>query len=386
MPHQGYDVEKRKGGAIMKILVTGGAGFIGSHLVDALVQAGHAVRVLDNFDAQVHEGKRPEYLNSSAEYREGDVRDRKVLRRALQGIDVVFHEAAAVGVGQSMYEIEKYVSANVLGTSVLLDVIVNDRIPLKRLIVASSMSIYGEGQYACPACGPIAPSGRPAAQFHARQWEMRCPACGKEATPCPTPESKPLIPTSVYAVTKRDQEELCLSVGRSYQIPTVALRYFNVYGPRQALSNPYTGVCAIFSARIKNHHRPMIFEDGGQTRDFVHVSDIVQANLLVMTHPDAAYGSFNVGTGRPTSVGEIARTLSTLYGVAVESEMVDKFREGDIRHCYADITRLQRLGFRPMVSLEEGLRGLAAWGQKVEATDRVERATKELEMRGLTRG
>jgi len=370
----------------MRILVTGGAGFIGSHLVDALVKAGHTVRVLDSFDAQVHEGKRPDYLNAGAEYREGDVRDRNTVRQALQGIDVVFHEAAVVGVGQSMYEIEKYVSANVLGTGVLLDVIVNDRVPLKRLIVASSMSIYGEGQYACPACGLFAPSGRPAKQFLARQWEMRCPACDAQAQPRPTPESKPLIPTSVYAVTKRDQEELCLSVGRSYQIPTVALRYFNVYGPRQALSNPYTGVCAIFSARIKNHHRPMIFEDGGQTRDFVHVSDIVQANLLAMTHPDAAYGSFNVGTGRPTSVGDVARTLSTLYGVAIEPEMVDKFREGDIRHCVADITRLQRIGFQPTMSLEEGLRGLVAWGQKVEATDRVERAAKELEMRGLTRG
>lgn len=370
----------------MKILVTGGAGFIGSHLVDALVHEGHAVRVLDNFDPQVHEGRKPDYLNRKAEYQDGDVRDREALRRALAGIEVVFHEAAGVGVGQSMYQIEKYVSANVLGTGILLDTIVNDKIPVKRLIIASSMSIYGEGQYACTACGPVAPSLRLDEQLQKRQWEMRCPSCGADAKPVGTPETKPLIPTSVYAVTKRDQEELCLTVGRSYQIPTVALRYFNVYGPRQALSNPYTGVCAIFSARIKNSHRPLVFEDGGQTRDFIDVRDIVRANLLVMTHPGAAYGTFNVGTGRPTSIAEIARLLAKLYGVKVEPDLTHKFRAGDIRHCIADTARLRALGFAPSVTLEQGLKDLVAWGQTVEAKDQVEAAARELEKRGLTQG
>ncbi len=368
----------------MRILVTGGAGFIGSHLVDALVQQGHAVRALDNFDPQVHGGGRPDYLNAKAEYQEGDVRDRAALRKALGGVDAVFHFAAAVGVGQSMYQIENYVSANVLGTAILLDVLVNDAITLKRLVVASSMSIYGEGQYRCAACGPVAPALRPSDQLRSRQWELRCPACGAATTAEPTSEAKPLLPTSVYAVSKRDQEELCLSVGRGYSIPTVALRFFNVYGPRQALSNPYTGVCAIFSSRIKNHHAPLIFEDGLQTRDFVSVHDIVKANLLVLTHPQAPYQALNVGTGRPTNLLEISRLLSRLYGIAVDPDVTRKFRAGDIRHCYADVSRLRALGFSPSVALEDGLRELVAWGKEAAAEDRVEQAARELESRGLT--
>ncbi len=370
----------------MQVLVTGGAGFIGSHLVDALVQGGHTVRVLDSFEPQVHGGQRPDYLNVRAEYCTGDVRDRGVVREALQGIEVVFHEASLVGVGQSMYDIERYVSANVLGTAVLLDVIVNDKTPLKKLIMASSMSIYGEGAYRCSRCGPVSPSLRPMTQLQAHEWEMRCPGCGQAAIPHPTPETKPVIPTSVYAVSKRDQEELCLSVGRSYGIPTVALRYFNVYGPRQALSNPYTGVCAIFSARLKNRHAPFVFEDGGQTRDFIHVRDIVQANLLVMREARAADDVFNVGSGEASSIAQIARLLATRYDVPIEPQITEKFRAGDIRHCVADITKLRALGFEPSISLEDGLRELVAWGKRVEAVDRVEEAAKELEARGLTHG
>lgn len=370
----------------MKVLVTGGAGFIGSHLVDALVQQGHAVRVLDVFDAQVHGTRRPDYLNPHAEYLEGDVRDRAILRRALGGVEVVFHFAAAVGVGQSMYQIENYVSANVLGTAILLDVLVNDAMKLKRLVVASSMSIYGEGQYRCERCGPVVPTVRPTEQLRARRWEAACPRCGASTIAQPTSEEKPLIPTSVYAVSKRDQEELCLSVGRGYSIPTVALRFFNVYGPRQALSNPYTGVCAIFSARIKNRKPPMLFEDGLQSRDFINVRDIVQANLLVMTHPQALDQAFNVGTGRPTTILEVVRILSTLYGVPIEPEITQKYRAGDIRHCVADITKLRALGFTPSVDLASGMGELVAWGRQVSAEDRVEEAARELEVRGLTQG
>ncbi|MBI4597002.1 MAG: NAD-dependent epimerase/dehydratase family protein [Candidatus Omnitrophica bacterium] len=370
----------------MRILVTGGAGFIGSHLVDALVREGHAVRVLDNFEPQVHGAQRPDYLNAAAEYVAGDVRDRAILRKELRANVVVFHEAALLGVGQSMYDIERYVSINALGTATLLDVIVNDRLPLKKLIVASSMSIYGEGQYRCQGCGPIAPSLRDDAQLRAHAWEMRCPSCGQPAEPSPTPERKPLMPTSVYAVSKRDQEELCLSVGRSYHVPTVALRYFNVYGSRQALSNPYTGVAAIFSARIKNRHRPLMFEDGNQTRDFIHVRDIVQANLLVMREARADHQVFNVGTGQPVSIGQVARQLAAQYRIPVEPETTLKFRAGDIRHCYADIASLSALGFRPTVTFDEGLRELVAWGAQVAAEDRVEHAAQELTARGLTQG
>ena len=369
-----------------RVLVTGGAGFIGSHLVDALVREGHTVRVLDNFDPQVHEGKRPDYLNPAVEYLEGDVRNREDVRRSLRQIDVVFHEASVVGVGQSMYQIEKYVSANVLGTGVLLDVIINDRVPLKKLIVASSMSIYGEGQYACQRCGAIAPPLRSTEQLQAHEWELWCPRCRQIVTPQPTPETKSLLPTSVYAVSKRDQEELCLSVGRSYQLPTVALRYFNVYGTRQALSNPYTGVCAIFSARIKNHHRPIVFEDGGQTRDFIHVKDIVRANLLVMKESCADYEVFNVGTGVGVSIARIGQLLAQFYQVPVEPEMTLKFRAGDIRHCVADISKLRAIGFTPSIILEQGLRELVEWGRAVQAEDRVEQAAQELQARGLTQG
>jgi len=370
----------------MKILVTGGAGFIGSHLVDALVKQGHAVRVLDNLEEQVHEGKKPSYLNSNAEYLWGDVRDVAMLRKALAGIEVVFHEAASVGVGQSMYQIEKYVSANSLGTAVLLNTLVNDRIPIKKLIVASSMSIYGEGAYRCSGCGPVFPSLRPEDQLKRHEWEMTCPQCFQPVAAEPTSEEKPLIPTSVYAVVKRDQEELCLCVGRSYHIPTVALRYFNVYGPRQALSNPYTGVCAIFSSRIKNNHSPLVFEDGLQSRDFIHVSDIIKANLLVMQNPKADYGILNVGGGRPVSVLEITQTLIDLYRMDVKPQLVQKYRAGDIRHCYADVSKMRALGFQAAVSLKDGLRELAEWGKGVPAQDRVDAATRELEAYGLTQG
>jgi len=274
----------------------------------------------------------------------------------------------------------------VLATATLLDVLVNERIELARLVVASSMSIYGEGRYRCARCGPVSPSVRPDAQLARHDWEMRCPACGGASSPQPTDEEKPLIPTSVYAVSKRDQEELCLTVGRSYRIPTAALRYFNVYGPRQALSNPYTGACAIFSARIKNRRPPILFEDGLQTRDFIEVRDITQANLLAMAHPGAVDGAFNVGTGRPTTILDVARTLARLYGVDVEPEVVQRYRAGDIRHCVADVSKLRALGFAPSVSLEDGLRELVAWGRTVEAEDRVEAAAGELETRGLTGG
>ncbi len=370
----------------MYILVTGGAGFIGSHLVDALVREGHRVRVLDCLEPQVHEGVRPSYLNAEAEYRWEDVRNREALTDALRDIEVVFHEAALVGVGQSMYHIERYASANVLGTAILLETIVTNRLPIKKLIVASSMSIYGEGHYQCAHCGPVAPALRPESQLRARAWEMRCPTCQRGVSPQPTPEDKPLAPTSVYAISKRDQEELCLTVGRSYHIPTVALRYFNVYGPRQALSNPYTGVCAIFSARIKNGNAPFIYEDGQQSRDFVHVSDIVQANLCVLTHPGADDHAFNVGTGRPVTIVEIARTLGTLYGRDVPPALPQQYRAGDIRHCVADITQISQLGFRPRVTLQRGLEDLVAWGKTQRAEDRVVAAAKELELHGLCQG
>lgn len=377
------------------MLVTGGAGFIGSHLVDALVERGHRVRVLDALVSQVHgDDARPAYVNSDAEFIQGDVCDREVVDDALEGIDVVFHEAAEVGVGQSMYEIQRYVRANDLGTAVLLEAIVArgaNRPPqlkpkIKKLVVASSMSIYGEGAYTCANCGSIAPQLRSSQQLLERRWEVECPKCGKQLSPAPTTEEKPLFPTSVYAVTKQDQEQFCLAVGRSYGIPAVALRYFNVYGTRQALSNPYTGVCAIFSARLLNGNPPLVFEDGEQTRDFVHVSDIVRANLLALETDRADYQAINVGTGVATSIRTVSRLLAEGLGRDIEPEIVGKYREGDIRHCVADISKAKSLlGYEPQISLERGIPELLSWVRAQAARDKVESATAELESRQLVR-
>lgn len=367
------------------VLVTGGAGFIGSHLVDALVAEGHRVRVLDALVEQVHGADaQPLHLNSEAEFIQADVCDRASVDKALAGIDVVFHEAAEVGVGQSMYEIERYVRANDLGTAVLLEAVLGRQNQIKKLVVASSMSIYGEGAYECEKCGKVYPQLRPSEQLLARRWELECSSCGEQLKPAPTSEDKPLFPTSVYAVTKQDQEQFCLAIGRSYKIPTVALRYFNVYGTRQALSNPYTGVCAIFSARLLNGNAPMIFEDGEQTRDFVHVSDIVQANLCALKTDRADYQAINVGTGTATSVREVCNLLASGLGLNLEPEIVGKYREGDIRHCVSDITRARTLlGYEPKVSLATGIPELLGWVREQAAKDQVASATAELESRQL---
>jgi dTDP-L-rhamnose 4-epimerase len=328
----------------------------------------------------------PINLNSKAEFIRGDVCNREVVDKALEDIDVVYHEAAEVGVGQSMYEIERYVRANDLGTAVLLEALLARKSQIKKLVVASSMSIYGEGAYSCADCGTVHPQLRPSEQLLERRWELECPTCRKEVTPKGPTESKPLFPTSVYAVTKQDQEQFCLAVGRSYKIPTVALRYFNVYGTRQALSNPYTGVCAIFSARLLNGNRPMIFEDGEQTRDFVHVSDIVQANLLALETDKADYHALNVGTGVATSVRAVCELLAKGLDVDIQPEIVGKYREGDIRHCVSDITKARTLlGYEPKVSLEKGIPELLTWVRAQAAQDQVESATAELESRQLVR-
>ena len=366
-----------------RILVTGGAGFIGSHLVDALVERGHTVTVLDNLEPQVHV-EAPDYLNKGATYVRGDVRDRATLESAVRGQDVVFHEAAMVGVGQSMYQVDRYVDVNTMGTARLLDVLVNSEHSVKKLVVASSMSIYGEGAYECAAHGRVSPKLREKAQMERGEWEVRCPECGAPARPSPVPESKPLESTSVYAISKKDQEELSLVVGKSYGIPTVALRYFNVYGPRQSLNNPYTGVCAIFSSRIKNGNPPVVYEDGLQTRDFVSVHDIVQANLLAMERSGADYEAVNVGTGRPQSIRGVAETLIKLYGANLAPEVAGKYRAGDIRHCVADISKARRLlGYEPKVAFEDGMRELVGWGARAKAEDRFEAANAELAKRGL---
>ena len=372
----------------MNILVTGGAGFIGSHLVDGLIERGHKVRILDSLVGQVHGDAVPEFLNKEAEFIRADVCDADAVAKALDGIEVVYHEAAEVGVGQSMYEIVRYVKANDLGTAVLLEEMMKRRGQFKKLVVASSMSIYGEGAYSCPSTGEkVNPQLRGVSQLLEKQWEYKCEDCGETLKPILTNEDKPLFPTSVYAVSKQDQEQYCLIVGRAYEIPTVALRYFNVFGTRQALSNPYTGVCAIFSSRLLNDQSPMVFEDGEQQRDFVHVSDIVQANLLALESDAANYQPINIGTGTPTSINEVSRLLSEGLGKEhLAPEIAGKYREGDIRHCVADISRARRLlGYEPKVTLRDGMPELLGWVREQNATDAVAQATAELQAKGLVK-
>ncbi|MCU1305644.1 MAG: NAD-dependent epimerase/dehydratase [Acidobacteriaceae bacterium] len=367
-----------------KILVTGGAGFIGSHLVDALVERGHEVRILDKLIEQVHGTDGPGHLNPHAELIQADICDENAIRRALDGVEVVYHQAAEVGVGQSMYEPERYMRANTMGTTILLEAIRQRRAQIKKLVVASSMSIYGEGGYHCSRCGNVAPPLRSTEQLRSRRWELECPRCKNELLPIATSEDKPLFPTSVYAISKQDQEQLCLVMGRAYGIPTIAFRYFNVYGTRQALSNPYTGVCAIFCSRLLNDRPPLIFEDGEQSRDFIHVSDIVQANLLALESDAADFHALNIGTGSATSVTEMSKMLAEGLGKDVEPQIVGEYRQGDIRHCVADITRAKTLlGYAPKVELKEGLNDLLEWVKEQSATDLVEQARLELTAHNL---
>jgi dTDP-L-rhamnose 4-epimerase len=372
---------------VRRVLVTGGAGFVGSHLVDALLARGDRVRILDNLDPQVHgpDRRKPAWVPGDAELIVGDMRDADAVRESLRDIDVVYHLAAAVGVGQSMYQIADYTAVNTLGTAHLLQSLVDDRGSVQKLIVASSMSIYGEGRYARPDGGEPTAILRTADQLKNDQWNPR-DVDGAELRPVATDEGKPLDPTSIYALTKADQEKMVLTIGAAYGIPSVALRFFNIYGPRQALSNPYTGVAAIFSSRLLNGQPPLIFEDGEQKRDFVSVHDIVQA-LLLSAEEEAAVGkAFNVGSGRAVTVREVAQTLAGVLGADVEAQVTGKYRVGDIRHCFADISLAREvLGYEPRVTFEEGMQELVEWLQEQERPeDHVETHAAELAARGLT--
>jgi len=379
--------EKKKpngGGAPGTVLITGGAGFVGSHLADELLLHGYRVRVLDNLDPQVHgaEGEWPEYLDQEVELLRGDVRDAEAVRNALRGVDAVFHFAAAVGVGQSMYQIERYTDVNNRGTAVLLEAL--SREPVGRLIVASSMSIYGEGLYCDDGGNLVAPPERSRNQLLQGQWEVRG-ANGEALVPLVTPESKAPHPSSVYALSKMDQERLCLMIGEAYGIPTVALRFFNIYGTRQALSNPYTGVLAIFAARYLNGRRPVVFEDGLQRRDFVGVHDVARACRLALEAPGAPGHAMNIGSGRASTVLDIAAALGKALGHGdLAPDITRQFRVGDIRHCFADITLARMvLDYAPRVSLEQGLEELVEWIQTQRAQDRADLASRELAHRGL---
>lgn len=369
----------------MNILVTGGAGFIGSFLADRLLREGHKVRIIDNLESQVHQGKKPKYLNKDAEFIRADICGENVLDKALKSIDVVFHEAAMVGVGQSMYEILKYTRVNESGTATLLDLIVNKhRDHIKKMIVAASMSEYGEGLYSCKKCGLVKPELREENDLENKRWESRCPNCHNSLLPIPTDETTQLNCHSVYAINKRTQEDMSLTVGKAFKIPTVALRYFNVYGPRQSLSNPYTGVAAIFISRIKAGKSPVIFEDGLQSRDFVSVHDIVSANIAAMESDKADYQVFNVGSGKKVTILEMAKLITKLFGKKINPQITNTYRKGDIRHCFADVSKIKRvLNWIPRVKFEDGMQELIEWSEEEESKDYFDLASKILKVKGI---
>ena len=370
---------------LKKALITGGAGFVGSHLADELLQHGYIVRALDNLSEQVHgpDAARPDYLDPEVELIRGDVRDARAVRKALEGMDVVFHLAACVGVGQSMYQIAEYTDCNGMGTAVLLQALL-DR-PTERVVVASSMSIYGEGFYRDAAGQMVTPNERAIGQLKVRDWEVR-DAIGSALRPIPTNESKcPALP-SVYAISKYYQERLCMNVCPAYGMEAVGLRFFNIYGSRQALSNPYTGVLAIFASRFLNNKPPLINEDGRQQRDFVSVHDIARACRLAMEEPAAAGEVFNIGSGRAFSILDIAQQMAeVLDQEELEPVITGKYRVGDIRNCFADISKARRLlHYEPRVQLQDGLEDLAEWLEGQIPIDHVDTAQRELAARGLT--
>lgn len=368
-----------------RVLITGGAGFIGSHLADELLALGHRVRVLDSLEEQVHgeQGRRPDYLSPDVELMVGDVRDPDAVAASLKGVDSVVHLAARVGVGQSMYQVGDYVGVNDLGTAVLLQALIEK--PVGRLVVASSMSIYGEGLYLDDQGRPVDVGARSVEQLKAGRWEPDAPN-GGALTPAATPETHRPGLASVYALNKYMQERLCLIIGEAYNIPATALRFWNAYGARQALSNPYTGVLAIFASRLLNGKAPMIFEDGLQRRDFVHVDDVVQSIRLGLTHERAPGKVFNVGSGVCRTVQDVAAALAVAVGrPEIRPEITGRCRVGDIRHCFPDISLIREtLGFEPRVELADGLAELAEWLSRQVAEDRVEQASRELACRGLS--
>jgi dTDP-L-rhamnose 4-epimerase len=370
------------------VLITGGAGFIASHCATALLDHGYQVRAFDNLDPQIHGSDRrpPSYLDRRVDLLIGDIRSPRAIRRALVDVDCVVHLAARVGVGQSMYEMAAYTDVNTRGTAVLLEAMAEraKRRPFDRLVVASSMSIYGEGRYRTSDGRLLDNVQRSSSRLKQGLWEPT-DGSGRPLEAVETAESKTPSTLSVYALSKYDQERLCLMVGRAYEIPTVALRFFNVYGPHQALSNPYSGVLAIFAARLLNERPPLIFEDGKQRRDFVNAGDVAEACRLALEVEAAVGGAFNIGSGQPVMIKEVARLLADTLGIQIEPEITGECRVGDVRHCFPDISAARSvLGFHPRIQLEEGLVELVHWLKGRVAVDRVSEARAALAVRGLT--
>ncbi|MFX1363437.1 MAG: GDP-mannose 4,6-dehydratase [Promethearchaeota archaeon] len=374
---------------LKKVLITGGAGFIGSHLADKLIeQKNYEVSILDILDEQVH-GKTnnpPDYLNKKVKFIKNSVTNYKKLEELIKQNEVIFHLAAKVGVGQSMYQIEKYVNNNILGLANLLDILVNSEHNVKKLVIASSNTVYGEGKSQCNKCGVIIPNLRSIEQLKKKDWELYCPKCRSKVKPLLTDEKSRLNPSSIYAFSKQAQEKMGLLIGNTYGINTTVLRFFLVYGMRQSLSNPYTGVCAIFSIRALYGKPPIVYEDGEQSRDFVNVSDVCQALILAMEKEAANGEVFNVGTGVPITIKEVAETIIQKVDPKLRPIYNQQYRIGDIRHCSADISKIKnKLGYLPKLSFKEGIDELIDWikSQKDDVQKPSQKAIEELKEKGL---
>lgn len=382
--------KKKENGMKNNILITGGAGFIGSNLALKLIERGHKVTVLDNMSKQIHgENYKNSQLYKSIEGRVnfilGSVENREDWKKALRNIDVVVHLAAETGTGQSMYEINRYIDVNIKGTSELLDILTNENHSVKKIVVASSRAIYGEGEYVCPKHGLVYPEEREDKYMSQGDFSVKCPICDVTVELKATTEETKKHPSSVYGFTKQAQEEMCMIVGKSLKIPVVAYRYQNVYGPGQSLKNPYTGILSIFSTRIKNGNNINIFEDGQESRDFVYINDVVDATILGIEKDEANYQTFNVGTGVATTVQEVAETLREKYNSNIEIKISSNYRLGDIRHNYADLTKIKSLlGFEPKVDFNTGISNFVNWveTQSVEE-DNYEKSIEEMKKKGL---
>jgi len=364
-----------------RALVTGGAGLIGSHIVDLLIREGWKVRILDNLEPQTHKHGKPAWVNPEAEFVQGYVQDYETVRSALTDIDVVFHEAAY---GGYMPEMAKYVLVNSFGTAQMLEIIRDHKLPIQKVLVASSQAVYSEGAALCPVHGQVIPLLRPSDQLRSGDFNVHCPVCDSVTTSVPTPEIAPGGGETVYALTKVDQERLVLLWGKQTGIPTVALRYSCTYGPRQSLFNPYTGVIAIFCTRLLNNLPPVMYEDGGQTRDLCFVEDIARANLLAATSDKLDGLPVNVGSGRATSVRDLAGIIASQLGVSIEPLARGEFRPGEIRSLISDITRIRGIGYEPQTSIEQGIARYIDWIRtQGPVEDYFSRAEQTLRAKGI---
>jgi len=368
----------------MRALVTGGAGFIGSHIVDKLIQKGYKVKILDNLEKPTHLDGKPDYIPKGVEFLIGDTRKISDLEKALEKIDVIFHEAAT---GGFTLNISKYIDSNSLGTAKIFEVIIKKRLPIKKIVLASSVAVYGEGKYYCKKEGVVYPKQRNAKDLQNAEWEVKCPKCQKNVRPILTDEEKPIDPQSMYSISKYDQEKMSILLGKQYNIPVTALRYFVTYGPRQSLFNPYTGVCSIFSTRILNNLPPIIYEEGLQTRDFVYIEDVVEANILALENSKANFEIFNVGTGQAVSIRNIAEKLIDLYGSNLKPEFPGSFRSADVRHMMADISKIKKiLGFKPKYTFDDGIKKYIEWiKSKKNIKEYFSEAQKKLEKNYIIR-